>query len=214
MTPRTTVSARTRLFVIASFAAASALTACENNAQPRAQQSASPTLSAIATATVSPTPTAAYKPADATGKAQNVPIPVLPEAAKANSKEGAEAFARYWFRVMSYAYETGDVGPLGKITGAACEMCDGVTKVVPRAYTSGRWVSGGVISTPSVSSTFKPQPDQSIPVVVQVIQSKIHYWSPDGTEYRQPTEATNTGNVAFLRFIESAWRLDGVNPLL
>ncbi|MFK4297951.1 hypothetical protein ABH924_003109 [Arthrobacter sp. GAS37] len=213
MTPRTSVSARNRLFVIVGLAAALTLTACGNSTQPQTEQSATPTGSATATATPSPSPTAVYKPADAKGKAENVPIPALPEAAKANSKEGVEAFAAHWFRVMSYAYETGDVGPLGKVTGANCEMCDGVKRVVPKAYTGDRWISGGLISTPSVSTTFKPQPDQSIPVVVQVIQDKIHYWSPDGTEYRQPTEATNTGNVAFVRFIEGAWRLDAVNPL-
>ncbi|GAB3565589.1 hypothetical protein GCM10027405_23130 [Arthrobacter alkaliphilus] len=211
MTPRTSVSARS--FVIGSLAAALTLTACENTTQPQSDKSAPATVTASATPTPTATPTAVYKPADAKGKAENVPLPVLPEAAKANSKEGVEAFARYWFQVMSYAYETGDVGPLGKITGPNCEMCEGVVKVVPKAYSGDRWVSGGVISTPSVSSTFKPQPDQSIPVVVQVIQSKIHYWSSGGTEYRQPTEATNTGNVAFLRFVEGAWRLDGLNPL-
>lgn len=211
MTPRTSIFARARLILIATLAAGLTLTACGNSGQSQAEQSASPTASASATAT--PTPTAAYKPADAKGKAQNVPVPVLPEAAKANSKEGVEAFTAHWFRMMSYAYETGDVRPLSQITGANCEMCEGVKRVVPKAYASDRWISGGLFSTPSVSSTFKPQPDQSIPVVVQVIQSKIHYWSLDGTEYRQPTEATNTGNVAFVRFVEGAWRLDGVNPL-
>ena len=42
------------------------------------------------TPTAAPTPSASYKPADATGKAQNVPVPVLPDAAKAETKEGLE----------------------------------------------------------------------------------------------------------------------------
>jgi hypothetical protein len=210
MTPRTSVSARS--FIIGSLATALTLTACGNSTQP---QSASPTVSvsASATATSSPSPTAVYRPADAKGKAENVPVPVLPEAAKANSKEGVEAFTAYWFRVMSYAYETGDVGPLGKITGANCEMCDGVKRVVAKAYSNGRWLSGGAFSTPSLSSTFRPQADQRIPVVVQVIQDEIRYWSPGGSEYRQPSELTNTANVAFLRFVDDAWMLDAVNPL-
>ncbi len=61
------------------------------------------------TPSATPTPTASYKPADATGKAQNVPVPELPEAAKAETKEGAEAFARYWYTLLNYAYETGDI---------------------------------------------------------------------------------------------------------
>ena len=51
------------------------------------------------TPSATPTPAASYKPADATGRAQNVPVPVLPEAAKAETKEGLEAFARYWFQL-------------------------------------------------------------------------------------------------------------------
>lgn len=212
MTPRTSVSAR--FFMIVSLGTALTLTACGNTTQP---QSASPTDSASASASVtgapSPTSTAVYKPADAKGKAENVPVPVLPEAAKANTKEGAEAFTAHWFQVMGYAYETGDIGPLTKITGGNCEMCEGVKRVVAKAYTNGQWLSGGTFSTPSVSSTFKPQPDQRIPVVVQVIQTEIRYWSPAGNEYRRPGEQTNTANVAFLRFVEGAWMLDSVNPL-
>lgn len=210
MTPRTSFSAR--FFMIVSLATALTLTACGSSPEP---QTASPTVSVSAsvTATPSPTPTAVYRPADAKGKAENVPVPVLPETAKANSKEGVEAFTAHWFQVMGYAYETGDVGPLAKITAASCEMCEGVKRVVAKAYTNGQWLSGGTFSTPSVSSTFKPQPDQRIPVVVQVIQTEIRYWSPEGTEYRQPGEQTNTANVAFLRFVEGAWTLDAVNPL-
>ncbi len=38
-----------------------------------------------------------------------MPVPVLPEAAKAETKEGLEAFARYWYSLLNYAYETGDL---------------------------------------------------------------------------------------------------------
>ncbi len=83
-----------------------------------APESSSPTASL--TPTPSPTPTASYKPADASGRAQNVPVPVLPDAAKAETKEGLEAFARYWFQLLSYGYETGDVSRIVEITSPAC----------------------------------------------------------------------------------------------
>ena len=181
---------------------------------PQAEPGNSVSASAFASATATPIPAPVYKPADATGKAQNVPVPVLPEIAKANSKKGAEAFTAYWFQVMGYAYETGDVGPLTKLTGLNCEICEGVKKRVPNAYTGDRWLSGGSFSTPTFESNFTPQKDGRIPVIVQVIQSEIRYWGPGGTEYRQPGEETNTGNVAFLRFIDGAWMLDSVNPLM
>ena len=47
-----------------------------------------------------------------------MPVPELPEAAKAETKEGLEAFARYWFALLNYAYETGDMSGLNSIIAA------------------------------------------------------------------------------------------------
>ncbi|WP_374102654.1 DUF6318 family protein [Arthrobacter sp. GN70] len=207
-------SLRSRLTLGAVFATTTAvLLGCSSGTQAGGGESVSPSASVSASVTPTPTPTPVYKRGDATGKAQNVPIPVLPEAAKANSKEGAEAFTAYWFQVMGYAYETGDIGLLTKLTGPNCEMCEGVKEVVPKAYAGDRWLSGGSFSTPTFESNFTPHNDGRIPVIVQVIQSEIRYWGPGGIEYRQPGEETNTANVAFLRFIDGAWMLDSVNPL-
>jgi hypothetical protein len=104
---------RTATFAVVA-AAALALTGCNSGGEPNNGGSASPSASESATpsATPTPTPAAAYKPADATGRAQNVPVPVLPEVAKTETKEGLEAFARYWFELLSYSYETGDTKQL------------------------------------------------------------------------------------------------------
>ncbi len=84
------------------------LSGCQGGSAPSASPSetssttASPTLSVSApavSATGIPTAAAVYKPADATGKAQNVPVPVMPELAKENSKAGLEAFIGYWYAV-------------------------------------------------------------------------------------------------------------------
>jgi hypothetical protein len=40
-----------------------------------------------------------YKPADAKGRAQNVPVPVKPALADKNTKEGLEAFTKYWYEL-------------------------------------------------------------------------------------------------------------------
>ncbi|HKU28969.1 DUF6318 family protein [Arthrobacter sp. NyZ413] len=209
-------SLRSRLSLGAVVATVTAVLAgCASGAQLDGRESVSPSASVSATVTPTPTPTLTpvYKPASSTGRAENVPVPALPEAAKANSKEGAEAFTAYWFQVMGYAYETGDIGPLTKLTGPNCEMCEGVKKVVPNAYTGDRWLSGGSFSTPTFESNFTPHNDGRIPVIVQVIQSEIRYWGPGGIEYRPPGDETNTANVAFLRFIDGSWMLDSVNPL-
>ncbi|WP_284751473.1 DUF6318 family protein [Arthrobacter sp. efr-133-R2A-120] len=201
MTPRTSISARS--FIIGSLATALTLTACGNNTQP---QSASPTVSASAsaTATPTPTPTAAYKPADAKGKAENVPIPVLPEAAKANSKEGVEAFARYWFQALSYAYETGDVRVLKQTTGPNCVLCTALQEAITVAWTDGKWIVGGRIETPVVVGKYRDG-GGSPQTTVQAIQQLIEIRRADGTLYQDPTKASNRGMQLVATFSANGW---------
>lgn len=199
MTPRTSVSARS--FVIGSLAAALTLTACENTTQP---QSASPTVSASPTATPTPTQTAVYKPADAKGKAENVPLPVLPEAAKANSKEGVEAFARYWFQVLSYAYETGDVSAVKLATGSNCVFCNGLQESIGQSWADGKWIVGGRIETPSVTGKPGTGPE-SRQATVQVIQQQIEIRKADGTLYQEATEASSSASQLVATFGVDGW---------
>lgn len=203
MTPRTSISARS--FIIGSLATALTLTACGNNTQP---QSASPTVSASAsaTATPSPTSTAAYKPADAKGKAENVPIPVLPEAAKANSKEGVEAFARYWFQALSYAYETGDTEHWSPKTASQCVFCASLKKGLDSGYSKGRWLVGGKMTTPSIRALYKADaPSQQ--VEIQTIQDQIDYFEADGSISQPPTPPSNSATVMIAVFESGSWKV-------
>ena len=203
MTPRTSVSARS--FIIGSLATVLTLTACGNSTQP---QSASPTVSvsASATATSSPSPTAVYRPADAKGKAENVPVPVLPEAAKANSKEGVEAFARYWFQALSYAYETGDMAVWSAMTSAECVFCNRIKQGLESAYVKGRWVVGGKMTTPSVEVNFKSEA-LSQQVTIQTIQSQIDYYDADGSVGQPSTPPSNSAIVMIGAFESGSWKV-------
>jgi hypothetical protein len=206
MTSRTPNSARARRFAIATLAAALTLTACGNGGQPQAGQTTSPSVSASATATPTPTPTAVYKPADAKGKAENVPVPVLPEAAKANSKEGLEAFARYWYQALSYAYETGDTTIWSATTSANCTFCTRLRQGVESAYAKGRWVVGGKMSTPSVAGIFKPgTPSQQ--AKIQSIQDQIDYYDADGSVGQPATPSSNTASVMIAVFESGSWKV-------
>ncbi|MDP9905936.1 DUF6318 family protein [Arthrobacter bambusae] len=203
MTPRTSVSAR--FFMIVSLGTALTLTACGNTTQP---QSASPTDSASASASVtgapSPTSTAVYKPADAKGKAENVPVPVLPEAAKANTKEGVEAFARYWFQALSYAYETGDTTAIKRATGPSCVFCNGLQESIGQSWADGKWIVGGRIETPVVAGKPGTGPE-SRQATVQVIQQQIEIRKADGTLYQEATEASNSGSQLVATFSADGW---------
>lgn len=204
MTPRRSNFTRARLLVVAALATVLTLTACGNGGQSQAEQSASPAVSAGATATPTPTRTAAYKPADAKGKAENVPVPVLPEAAKANSKEGVEAFARYWFQALSYAYETGDASAVERISGPNCVFCAGLRDTVRLAWADGKWVVGGTFQTPSVNAKFVPGAD-SQQATIQVIHEAVTIRRADGTLYQEPTKGSNSASQMVTRFDANGW---------
>lgn len=202
----TSNSARARLFAIASLAAALTLTACGNGGQPQAGETTTSSVSPSATSTPTPTPTAVYRPADAKGKAENVPVPVLPEAAKANSKEGLEAFAKYWYQALSYAYETGDLTSWSLTTSADCTFCTRLRQGVESAYAKGRWVVGGKMSTPSVAGIFKPEaPSQQ--VRIQSIQEQIDYYDADGSVGQPATPSSNTASVMIAVFESGTWKV-------
>ncbi|WP_223253111.1 DUF6318 family protein [Arthrobacter sp. AFG7.2] len=144
-----------------------------------------------------------YKPADASGPAQNVPVPVLPEVAKTESKEGAEAFTKYWFSVLSYAYETGDTAELSKLATPDCSFCRGLVDDIEAAWADGKWVAGGKIEIPA--ATAKPSSDGSTQVILQVLQKELVIHNRDGSPYQDKTAATNTGSVAIVKFVDPGW---------
>ncbi|WP_415856805.1 DUF6318 family protein [Sinomonas sp. G460-2] len=89
-----------------------------------------------------PTPDSRPTPASSRGPARNLPRPVLPEAAKQNTKEGFAAFTQYWFDTITYGLETGDSGPLREISLPDCKMCNSYTESVLKARKSDGWNSG------------------------------------------------------------------------
>lgn len=199
-------ASKSRVAVVA--AAALLLGGCAGGA-PEPAASPDITQSAVASVSASPTPTAtatpAYKPASAAGPAQNVPLPVLPAVAKAETKEGALAFSKYWFGVLNYAYETGDVALFDELAPASCKSCQQVRKVIVDWHSDGRWLVGGNISTPAASTTFKKDVNGRYQIAVQVRQTPISYMRADGTLARKDPQAPDQGNLLLLVFERGAW---------
>ncbi|MGQ1795629.1 DUF6318 family protein [Kocuria oceani] len=86
---------------------------------------------------------AEYVPASLDGPAQNVPKPVMPELAREESREGAQAFLDYWSDAMWYAYQTGDTSYARDIISPHCEACLTELSDVASVYKSGSWMIGG-----------------------------------------------------------------------
>lgn len=178
--------------------------------------STAPTGSASPSVAVTPTPTpsAAYKPADASGPAQNVPVPVLPEVAKTETKEGLEAFAKYWFELLSYGYETGDTKPLSKVTSPACTMCERAKEVQEGWHQDGRWLAGGKVATPVISTTFAKAADGNYQVAVQVSQEALSYYNADKSLDSAEPKPADSGNLMLAVFRDGAWFVQTVEPIV
>ncbi|WP_368811811.1 DUF6318 family protein [Kocuria sp. CPCC 205263] len=111
-----------------------------------AAASPSSTASSAATSSSEPGPDATpadYVPASLDGPAQNVPKPVMPDLAKEESRDGAQAFLDYWSDAMWYANQTGDTSYIREVVSEACELCDDQFAVIENVYDEGAWFMGG-----------------------------------------------------------------------
>jgi hypothetical protein len=125
--------------------------------------------------------------------------------AKTETKEGAEAFTKYWFSVLSYAYETGDVALFESLAPSPCEACQKVTKVIKDWHSEGRWLVGGKLSTPVANTTFIKSQDGGYQVAAQVHQEPLSYMRADGTVARTDPQAPDQGNLLVLAYEKDAW---------
>lgn len=167
--------------------------------------SPSPPPTTPASATASPSPSAvakpAYKPATATSKALNVPVPVMPEAAKKETPDGAKAFVGYWVAMLSYAYETGDVSKLKALHTEECITCRTVPEKIESVYEKG-WIVGGQLKAERIELRSQAIPDKPI-LVAQIRQSRarIHIASGSGKLFSE----TNNGFAFQLWWTNSRW---------
>lgn len=167
----------------AAIAGLLALTGCTGGAgalSASTSESASPS-STSGSSTPIPTPTLQYKPADANGPAQNVPLPVKPPLADDFSKEGLEAFARYWYETLSYAYESGDTKPMDAISARECPTCTKTKAVINGWHQDGRWLVGGRITVHGAQSKFVRTPSNDYQVIASVSQGPLDYYNGDGS---------------------------------
>ncbi|MCW3768715.1 DUF6318 family protein [Paenarthrobacter ureafaciens] len=200
-----------------ALAATLLLTGCQGGTpSPPNTTTAEPTSSA--TATGAPAPAASdsgsagapsagvYKPADAKGKAENVPVPVMPDLAKENSREGLEAFVRYWYAQLSYVDETGDMSGWLPLFTPDCRLCMALQESGNDGYRNNRWLEGGRITVPSVEVFWVRAPGPQV-ATVQVIQEEIKYYNADGTTGREASEASNDAFAFFADYVDDGWKV-------
>ena len=220
MTSHTTsTSRRLRMHLVAAVAASALLlTGCNAGGDPNtggtssAFSSESQTVSPSATPT--PTSTPAYVPASASGRAQNVPVPVLPAEASAKSKEGLEAFARHWYASLTYAYETGDMRPLESISSPACASCVRVKEVVEGWHSEGRWIAGGRMVVEGAQTKFLEVAPSEYQVLIQVRQEPLSYYRADKSLDETTQSKPAIGDIMIAGYENGVWTAKTVEHLV
>lgn len=191
----------------AAIAGLLALTGCTGGAgalPAPTSDSASPS-STGGSSTPTPTPTLQYKPADANGPAQNVPLPVKPPLADEFSKAGLEAFARYWYETLSYLYETGDATPLTAITDAGCQTCSNAKDVASGWHKGGRWLVGGKMDVLDSQTTFVLTPSGNYQATTLVQQEPMDYYNSDGTLNEATSQDPPIADIVVAVYGNSTW---------
>ena len=186
--------------------AAESSSSSSSSAGGDASESASPT--------PTPTQTAAYKPASAAGPAENVPLPVMPELAKQESKEGLEAFAEYWYSLVNYGYETGNPEPLKEVTGTECSVCENYYSSLVSGFDDQDWMAGSAVRVRDVHSDFILTPDGRFQVLIQITQDDLEYYGPGGIDYG-PTEGIVSPIVQLIEasYQNGTWRAERVENI-
>jgi hypothetical protein len=146
-----------------------------------------------------------YKPATATSKALNVPVPVMPEAAKKKTPEGAKAFVGYWVAMLSYAYETGDVKTLDTLGAPECRLCHSQPRNIEALWSNGSWVEGGKLRTAAVEVKVAPRAGR-VGLVAQVDQAGLKLHNATGRVIRSGDKQVSA--IAFtLHFANGGWSI-------
>ena len=152
-----------------------------------------------------PTPTPSYSQASGDGPAANVDLPALPEVAKQETVEGFLAFVEYWFDLINYGYETGDVEPVRAISGPNCKICVNFYEDIPSAYAEGGWLEGGYVEVEDLESAFVLTPENRRQAIVTVRQRVIIHRDSAG----KSTKVTAGDLHAFRLIIEGTYTGDG-----
>jgi len=125
----------------------------------------------------------------------SVAKPQLPAAATTPDAAGAEAFIRYWYELVNYAYASGDSDALLAVSHVDCVGCVGLKENIDTATKVGA-VWKGVSFTPEQFDVAEPDADGiSLATALLVSSENPAVVEADGTV----SEVTGT-RVQSIRF--------------
>lgn len=197
--------------------AALLLTGCSPDDDDGAAASSSSTASSAAASSSEPGPDATpadYVPASLDGPAQNVPKPVMPDLAKKESRDGAQAFLDYWSDAMWYAYQTGDTSYARDIISPHCEVCLDELSEVELAYKASQWLTGGRQVFEVQDSVVQRATDGIYKPVVKYKNDEVRLVGDQGlVDTVEPDPNSDDPLLVYLDYQDQAWIYITMAPL-
>jgi hypothetical protein len=139
-----------------------------------------------------------------------VPVPVLPDAAKAGTRAGAEAFFRYFWDVYNYSYASLDTAPLKAISESTCKFCTDAAEGIQLQSRRGGRFEGGAVTVKTIVVT--PGDVKTGLVANSVIdQALSRVLGADGQVERQVPADAGVRVDAAVAWDGKGWRLLGID---
>jgi hypothetical protein len=130
--------------------------------------------------------------------------PTLPNAARKQTRSGAEAFVRFWFETVSQAMTSGDTQGIDYLSSQRCVSCSALSARIDDLYRKGGHVeTGGWVVEASVKA---PNYQASRPrFLLRVRQDRRILFGRDG-EVVDRTGATKVPMRVTLTRQSSGWK--------
>ncbi|MFT4188665.1 MAG: DUF6318 family protein [Aeromicrobium sp.] len=129
--------------------------------------------------------------------------PVLPEAAKENTEDGALAFLEHYLAVMDYASSTGDVTQLTELSHPECTGCRTYIDLYTDYYEGGGWFKGG---DQTLDNTAIQMIDGEVLITADISLTAGSSQAPDAdvpSQHKASTEQVTHG----MFWVEDRWLL-------
>ena len=131
-------------------------------------------------------------------------------AASAHSKAGAAAFTQYWFALLSYGIESGEVAQLQQTSDPECKVCADAVSTIQENYNDGGSLQGGVYTVRDANA-FEDFAGQVITVAVSYDRSPRYGTSPLGVPRARLDGKSFANCDVRLRWTGSAWHIRGID---
>ncbi len=133
-------------------------------------------------------------------------MPVMPDVAKEESKEGLIAFGEHWFDLVNYGYETGDAAPVREISAPDCEICESFYDDLEKGYVDDDWIQGGKISVLQTGTKFIQTPEGRYQLLLSIRQDASANRGPNGKVYVEaPIDESTTAQIMEATYISDHW---------